>query len=496
MNGKLFKIIAVFMSVILMLGMMPTLVVAGFNSGLIAEEEEFPEYSEGDYKYIVENNEVTIIDYLGEEDDVIIPSVLGGYPVAGIGREAFVDTCGMTSVIVPDSVKSIGGGAFEYCIDLETAVIGSGVNYIESSPFHSCYSLKEITVSENNAFYCNDDTGVLFNKDKSALIQFPAGNTATNYVIPDTVETIGWYAFAECKNKKVVTIPDSVKEIIDWAFYNSNVTKVIIGKGVKNINDGAFAYNASLVDIRVDEENPYFCNDESGVLFNKDKTKLIKYPGGNERKEYTVPVGTTQIDDNAFTCSMYLENVTFPNTVEEIGNAVFRECYELESLEIPDSVKTIGDLAIAYCSVTKVTLGSGLSSIGEWMFWGCYDLTDIYYKGTKDDWAKIDVGMFFVLYENTTMHYLGLEQTEITEKINLNYKAEYIINDFDAISYESENTSVAQIDEKGKITATGRGNTTISTTDADGNTVYYEIDVSYAWWQWLIKIFLFGWIWY
>lgn len=120
---------------------------------------------------------------------------------------------------------------------------------------------------------------MLYDKDKVALIQYPIGNTRTNYIIPDSVATIDSHAFSGCDSLTSVTIPDSVTTIGSWAFEScSSLTSVEIPDSVTSIDNGALLYCTSLTNIKVDNNNQYYSSNEEGVLFNKDKTMLIQYP--------------------------------------------------------------------------------------------------------------------------------------------------------------------------------------------------------------------------
>ena len=135
------------------------------------------------------------------------------------------------SYIIPNGVTSIGDDAFAFCSNLTNVTIPDSVTSIGYDAFRRCSSMINIFVSSDNRYYASVD-GALFNKSKTELIRYPEGKTNTSYTIPDSVTSIGFYAFAFCSNLTNVTIPASVTNIGPYAFTNwsSNQTIYIEGK--------------------------------------------------------------------------------------------------------------------------------------------------------------------------------------------------------------------------------------------------------------------------
>jgi hypothetical protein len=301
----------------------------------------------GDFEYEVNNSQVEITDYYGEGGAITIPSTLGGYPVTSIDYWAFALT-GITSVTIPDSVLSIGVEAFSLCSNLT-----------------------QINVDSGNASYKSVD-GVLFDKAQTTLIQYPGGKTGDSYLIPNSVTSIGDYAFENCSNFTSITIPNSVLNIGYGAFYlcsnlisvtipNSvlsigkfafnncmSLTDVTIGTGVTSIGGYAFLYCSSLSQMNVDSGNASYKSID-GVLIDKVLSTLIQYPAGKTGASYLIPSSVLSIGHSAFDSCTSLTSVTIPNSVTNISDDAFYGCTSLWSVIIPSSVLSIGDDAFYKC---------------------------------------------------------------------------------------------------------------------------------------------------
>ena len=216
----------------------------------------------GDFRYTESDDAITIIKYTGSGDAVELPADIDGKPVVRIGSDAFQYSSGLTSLTIPGSIMSIGAGAFWGCSGLSSVIIPESVMSIEAGAFAACTGLTSVTipgsvtsigsgafclctgltgidVAPDNPFYSSQD-GVLYNKDKTALMQYPAGKFGA-FTIPGSVTSIGDYAFRNCTGLTGVTIPGSVTSIGYGAFsYCIGLTGITIAETVTSLLGAAF----------------------------------------------------------------------------------------------------------------------------------------------------------------------------------------------------------------------------------------------------------------
>ena len=245
------------------------------------------------------------------------PSYSGAYTIPDgieiIAGGAFEYCSGLTSVTIPNSVTSIGQKAFYGCRGLKTIIIPASVQTIGTAAFSNCVNLTVIQVSAINPYYSAVD-GVLYNKNKTILHQFPAGKNVTSFDIPNTVTEISGYAFYGCSGLTSVTIPNSVTSIGENAFRNcSGLTSVTIPNSVTSIGNYAF-------------------DDCTGLTSPVYNAHVFAYMPSSYSGEYTIPDGIEIISSTAFYSCSNLTSVTIPNSVTSIGDYAFHDCNGLTTI--------------------------------------------------------------------------------------------------------------------------------------------------------------------
>lgn len=361
------------------------------------------------------SNSLTEIQENAFTDCISLKNITIPNSVNFINTGAFAECSNLTSVTILNGVTSIGKNTFCGCTSLASITIPSSVNYIGETCFYLCTNLKTINVDKENKFFYSKK-GVLYYKDKqtTTLLFYSPANADTSF-----------------------SVPDGVNKISDYAFSNSNLKSIYISKSVKTLEMGFyrsfFSFHTfkncnKLETINVDADNENYCS-ENGIIYDKNKTVLIKYPPAKKDKSFIAPNTVLYVNTNAFnncnnlinikffeptTDSFFyidslafyncnnLESVILPNLMTEISSATFKCCKNLKNVVIPNSVSEIKEYAFCDCSsLTNITIPDNVKFICYNAFSGCSNLKDIYYEGTKSQWEKLDIN----LDENITIHY-------------------------------------------------------------------------------------------
>ena len=390
--------------------------------------------SDGDFYYDSDGSAITITDYNGAGGNVIIPEIIEGLPVTILGDWVFQENKDLTGVTIPDSVIMIGSSTFDECTNLTSIIMGAGVESYGDDALSNLRSLVSINVSAANSVFSSTN-GVLFNKNKTTLLMYPP-NKAGSFTIPDTLATIEFGALARCPKLTALTAntANTSFSTTNGILFNKNrtelvcfpggkstntyavttpvirigvaafagcpgITNITIESGVTNIGTYAFVGCSSLTGITVNAANMFY-SSTNGVLFNKNRTVLIQYPGG-KTGSYTTPDsvtgigelafgycsgltnivvgnGVTNIGSCAFEACNHLKNISLGAGLMTIGDSAFWDCSSLENITIPDSVINLDEGAFGYCTnLNSVIIGNGVDAIQSWTFEECASLTSV-----------------------------------------------------------------------------------------------------------------------
>ncbi|MBR0486505.1 MAG: leucine-rich repeat protein [Treponema sp.] len=319
---------------------------------------------------LTENSTIVVTGELSESDLTAIATAIkkSSYKV----NLDLSQTTGLTSI--PDST-------FRDCSKLSGISIPDSVTTIGKAAFFGCTSLTSITVDSNNANYSSID-GVLFNKDATAIITYPAGKQSDSYTIPDSVTSISDQAFLFCTSLASVTIGNSVTSIGDSAFYGcDSLSSVTIPDSVTSIGGSAF----------------YFCKSLSSVIISDSVTTIGEgaFASCKSLTSVTIPDSVTTIGSTTFSGCTSLSSVTIPDSVTSIGTRAFEYCTSLSSVTIPDSVTSIVNYTFKECtSLSSVTIPDSVTSIGYASFSYCTSLTTITVDSNNAYYSSIDGVLF------------------------------------------------------------------------------------------------------
>ena len=323
-------------------------------------------------------------------------SISGSYTIKEntrlIADDAFSGCYSLTSVTIGNSVTNIGRSTFSACYSLMSMIVESGNTVYDSR--ENCNAIIETasntliagcqnTIIPNSvtsigeyAFYaCHPLTSITIPNSVTSIGDraFYCCSSLTSITIPNSVTSIGRGAFDACYPLTSITIPNSVTSIGDYAFHNCYaLTSITIPNSITSIGHSAFAACASLMSMVVESGNTVYDSRENcNAIIETASNTLI---AGCQNT--IIPNNVISIGVQAF-CGCSFTSVTIPNSVTSIGDGAFNWCGSLTSVTIPNSVTSIGEQAFCGCSFTSVTIPNSVTSIGNFAFAECTSLDSV-----------------------------------------------------------------------------------------------------------------------
>lgn len=425
--------------------------------------------------------------------------------ITEIGYGAFRSSP-LESITIPSSVKTIGAYAF-YKTNITSIEIPEGVTVLENATFSQCYLLENVKLPSTLEKICQ----AAFYKSKIAKIEIPAAckqidayafegcANMTEVNLPDAITELTIGVFQDCEKLERINLPEGLTTIRTMAFQGCALPTIHIPASVTTIEANAFN-NVPLATITLDEKNETFTIVD-GALYTKDKRFIYLYPRVTDSKKYditdgcvavyggafygcdvktvTFPQGFLGIDSYGF-CYADLETVELPNSIEIIFEQAFAGT-KLSQITIPEGVTELSDAVLASCPNLKVvSLPAGLTDIGNRAFFQSTALETIYCLGTRP--AE------FNAWETYTNPFYGVDCSKVTVKCPeaslSQYKAsewsDFGFNiegfDFSGISnLPSSNIAINTDNNAIAISLNSEGAATITLTTLDGKTIYHQI---------------------
>ena len=371
----------------------------------------------------------------------------------------FLNNNEIKNLVIPNTVKSIGDGAFYGCTSLTSVTIPNTVTSIGYGAFSECSNLNRVHISDIKA-WCNIDfKAASSNPLAYAKHLYLNANEIKDLVLPNSLTTIGSFVFYGCSGLKSVTIPNSVLSIGNEAFYYcTGLTKVAIGNSVIGIGDKAFSSCSSLTSVTIPNsvtsigrEAFDYCTGLTNITIPNSVTSIGTYafnrttwfnnkPAGlvyaglvaYEYKEtmpsgtkIVIKQGTKAIADACFYYCKGLTEVTLPNSLISIGKEAFSGCSSLTSVTIPNSVTEIGVSAFEDCDgLTRVSIPASVKYIRKRAFTYCDNLKSVHVSDIAA-WCNIEIEFYnmekdYGLFSSNPLvsaEHLYLNDQEITDLV-------------------------------------------------------------------------------
>ena len=292
----------------------------------------------GDWEYKINDtgeNTISIVKYYGNETDLKVPDEIDGKTVTEIDQKA-IDQTSLHTISLPKTLTYIGDSDFSHAKNLTSIEVRD-----------SEYGKTHFWTDENGVLYEYFDhytevDQTTYNKYLE-LLCYPSAKIEKSYTVDDKVTAIAGNAFSNCFYLEKINLGNGVRKLGVAAFKNCmSIQSITIPKNVQKIGYNVAYFCDKLAAYHVDEQNENYC-DIDGVLYTKDKSKLVIYPKAKKLTDqiYTVDPACKEIEGMAFDYAAGLKEIKLPDGLTTIGRYAFLCCEQLEKLQIPETVTTI-----------------------------------------------------------------------------------------------------------------------------------------------------------
>lgn len=339
---------------------------------------------------------------------ITLPNVVFWLGQRGLGHTVFANMPKLESVILPNSLKVIGGSSFHVCSSLKTIRIPDSVTTIEKEAFSGCSSLEgvefdnvgRITFGDKVFYGCSSLKSIDLPNQMTAIGNsfFEGCSSLMSVTVPNTVKSIGDCAFLDCASLETIelpnsvtsmgaspfsgctslksfVVPDSIRELVVRCFWKcSGLESVFVSRSVEKIYETTFDGCTNIKRVVVDSCNQkYDSRDNCNAIIETATNNLFLGFSTTE-----IPNTVRSIGDGAFRQCRGLKAISFPNLLRSIGMGAFVGCTGLKTVDIPNSVTSISSTAFYMCdSLRRVRMANGVTSIGDNAFGACGQLEEV-----------------------------------------------------------------------------------------------------------------------
>ena len=290
--------------------------------------------------------------------DIFIPEKVKAkngatYTVVALGEKCF-ENCGIKSVIIPSTVKSIGDECFKSCYNLKEIAIPSSVAKLGKNSFSWCDNLEKVSLPQS-VTYLSDGC-------------FQFCRKLNDITIPSTVISLGADCFADCTNLTSIEIPSSVVSLGEACFYLTGLKSVKIPSSITSLSTDCFQFCSSLESVEI---------PSSVTSFGE-----YCFYGCSKLESIDIPSSVTSLGEGCFMQCSYLEKVVIPSSITSLSTNCFSGCSGLKNIEIPSSVTLLaGGCFLGCSSLESIIIPSSVEEMGGLIFWQCNLLKSVYFKG-------------------------------------------------------------------------------------------------------------------